>query len=236
MTCSAKVRTAQSLLSQKNRRIRNRISTLRPATAASASRRSYRLCTRADSPPQPEQHPCTTRGCAQIRPTRRPSRPSRSPHLPGAAGEPERYSDHHTADHDHSGTVKNPVTTRPAGQVDHEKWARSSFRLPLTSPAVLGCDVPVSDMATPYFGGSNPFPAVGSCAHWDIRRPVQSRDHSNRPQSSPQVIRPRLVQQTTHPSCNPKSNSTCHPASPRTTPAECRLSSRLSARALSSHA
>lgn len=44
-----------------------RSSTGRPAIAASASLRSYRLCTRVDSPPHPGQQAAMVRGDAQIR-------------------------------------------------------------------------------------------------------------------------------------------------------------------------
>jgi hypothetical protein len=65
-TCSTKVHNPHASPSQKNRRTRGK-SPLPPATAALASLRSYRLCTRPDSLPHSGQQARTARGCAQIR-------------------------------------------------------------------------------------------------------------------------------------------------------------------------
>jgi hypothetical protein len=51
-TCSTNVACWQARSRQRNRRTCNSINTGRPATAVSARRRTYRLCTRPDTVPQ----------------------------------------------------------------------------------------------------------------------------------------------------------------------------------------
>lgn len=78
--CSAKVFAAQSVVSQKNRRIRMSIRTGYPPIAVSASCRRYRECTRRASPAQRGHDARSPRGRASMRitdPTRRTSRTSK---------------------------------------------------------------------------------------------------------------------------------------------------------------
>ena len=102
-TCSAHVRAAQPIASQKNRRTRNRSATDWPATATSARLRSYRLCTRRERPPHDGQVPSSARTRAQTS-TPAPDHSTFSISTPATCGSNTlNWSSH--AGHDHRGTA-----------------------------------------------------------------------------------------------------------------------------------
>jgi hypothetical protein len=70
-TCSANVTAGQAGLPQKNRRTASRITTGCPPAGASASRRRYLLCTRAETWPHRPHAALSARTCARMH--RRPS-------------------------------------------------------------------------------------------------------------------------------------------------------------------
>jgi len=107
------VLAAQPVLSQKNRRTRNRSVTARPPSAASASRRRYQECTRADAVPQrAHTPPCDATAASMITPPPESSDRTSSIDKPPKCGKRNhRRSETHT-DHDHAKHSSNMRNTR----------------------------------------------------------------------------------------------------------------------------